>query len=79
MPGPVTGERHRISLRVRGKALQAASLLVIPAWSPDLLTGEGKLKVRKHILTCLFREGAIQLNARGTKRLYSPLRALTHR
>jgi very-short-patch-repair endonuclease len=59
--------------RARERDLQADGLLVIRAWSPDLYSDVGRAKVRKHILTRLFRERGIRLKARGAERLYGRL------
>jgi very-short-patch-repair endonuclease len=59
--------------RAREAALRAAGLVVIRAWSPDLRTGVGVQKVRRHILTRLLRDRGIKLQVRGAEKLYRSL------
>ena len=62
--------------RAREANLRAQGLIVIRAWSPDLYTDSGRTKVRRHILTRLYRDRGIRLKVRGARRLYSSLERL---
>lgn len=63
--------------RAREAELRRQGLIVIRAWSPDLYTDSGRAKVRRHVLTRIYRDRGIRLRARGAGRLYSSLDRLS--
>lgn len=60
--------------RRREADLRKEGLIVIRAWSPDLYTPEGRSKIRKHIITRVFRDRGIQLKTKGARKIINRLR-----